>query len=219
METNRIIRMNYLVSTSKGSIYSIIDGKPYLLFGNNKRSIYTNDISFRFIRKINDTYWYGRSEDIITLSVDSNHSNFSLPGLIDIKDMVIGGNFCAILSGLRDSVYILDKDLKNIHTCFNIGKNGNIEFFRERQMQCQEIPSNYFQVFYCPEMSNFHKFNSLLLENNLLYLISRANDNCFQVSLKDFSNDGGFRDIGTLGDKELCPINIEGEIITDYIEC
>jgi hypothetical protein len=42
-----------------------------------------------------------------------------LPGLVDIKDMVVGGIFIAILSGLRDSVYILDKNF-NIHTCFNI---------------------------------------------------------------------------------------------------
>ena len=216
--------IDYLISTNKGNIYSIVNDKVSLLFANNKKSIYTNDISFRFIRRINDFYWYGRSEDIISFSSDSNHVGFSLPGLVDIKDMVVGGNFVAILSGCRDSVYILNKQLNQIVVCFNINKDGKLEFFKDRQVQCQEISSNYFQIFYCPAMNNFWDFNRLELKDNNLHIISDNYGRDFNINLKDFSYNWqqyDFSSYHNLRVKHYDNISkyLKNEIITDYIEC
>lgn len=112
-----------------------------------------------------------------------------IPGLIDIKDVVFGDNFIAVLSGIRDSVYIFDKNnLLNVFACFNIGKHGNLEFFKERQTQCQEILSNYFQVFYCPAMNNYHHFDQLkLLPSGELSIISRDQNKYININLSNFN--------------------------------
>lgn len=212
--------MNYLVTTKSGAVYSISDSKSTLLFSNNKRSIYTDDISFRFIRKIGDHYCYGRSEDILFFK---DAWSFNLPGLVDIKDMAIGENFIAILSGARDSVYILNKELNQIHTCFNIGKNGNLEFFKERQVQCNEIPSNYFQIFYVPNMNNYHDFEKLkITKDGFLDIESKKRG--FTINLNNFSiheyvsawKPYHLLEANFFNDKNRLPPD---EIITDIIEC
>jgi len=213
--------MNYLITTNKGNIYSIQDGKSQPILKDDSISIYTGDQSFRFIKKYNEGYLVGKSESIMIWA--KNGINLTLPGLVDIQDIAIGENFIAILSGARDSIYILNKELNQILVCFNIGKSGNLEFFKERQVQCQEIPSNYFQIFYCPALNNFHNFNRLALRNEgVLSIISDNNMELFDVHLSEFSiykHDyipGIYQKI----DKDWSNVKDLGEfeIITDYIE-
>ena len=100
-----------------------------------------------------------------------------MPGLIDIKDLIFLDQYAIILSGLRDSVYILDKYLNQIVVVFNINKEGEIELFKDRQKQCNEIPSNYFQIFYCPAMNNYHHFYKLEIRDSILSILSHINHN------------------------------------------
>lgn len=208
--------MNYLVSTNLGNIYSVQDNKTQLLLKDNTKSIYTGDQSIRFIKKYNDGYILGKSESLLLWC--NNGGTFKLPGLVDIKDIVISNNFCAILSGLRNSIYILNKELNNIITCFNINKEGKIEFFKDRQVQCQEIPLTYFQVFYCPGMNNYHKFSRLTTYENYLSIHNDLKHKYIQINLNDFSYKWIEHNSIYFG-KSLINVSIDGERITDYIEC
>lgn len=200
----------YLVSTKSGRIYSIIDNKSYLLWGNTKKSIYTDDVSIRFIRKIDGMYWYGRSESLISL--DKSNNIVDSPGLVDIKDMVYNDNYIFVLSGLRDSVYILDKGF-NFLGAFNINIDGQLETFKSRQKQCNEINLPYFSIFYCPAMQNIFKFKYLFLFDNKLFIHGSKQ---FEISLDNLS----FKEIKAIYyPKDLSVIDIENEIITDYLEC
>ena len=209
----------YLVSTNLGNIYSIEDNKSQLILKDDSNSIYTNDKSIRFIKKYKDGYLVGKSESILIWC--RNGGKLQLPGLIDIKDVVVGSNFCAILSGLRDSIYILDNNFNQIITCININQEGKIEFFKDRQVQCNEIPSNYFQIFYCPRMNNYHKLNKLELLNSDLYIISYENKYAFKLDLKNFNMQ---KLVAVPDNKQLLPYHdinklLKDETITDWIEC
>ncbi len=225
--------MNYLYTTDSGDLHFMHVRQGFLgepssleavwcsdtptcalkLLEYKNKSIYTSSNGLRFIKKYGDNYIIGASEELLIFRNQSKPEvigSFTLPGLVDIKDIVIGDNFIAILSGLRDSVYVLNKELSQVLFCFNIGQNGNLEFFRERQMQCQEINTNYFQVFYCPGMNNYHKFFRLIVEKNMLYIL--APNYSYLVNLVNFSHTK--QDSPNTNDRGLRP-----DGVTDFIEC
>lgn len=215
----------YLITTNHGNLYYIDGSKNLKLLEYPTKSIYTGDNSLRFIKQIKDGYLIGTSEELLIFKTTYKPDvvkRFSLPGLVDIKDVVIGVNFIAMLSGLRDSVYILDKDLKNVHICFNFNKMSELEFFKDRQKQCNEINSMFFQVFYCPPMNNFWRFNQLRLENNSLRVISEScciGHNSFLVNLNDFSyKQEEYIDLSLKFKIPKFNVNLQDELITDYIE-
>ena len=214
--------MNYIVTTNKGNVYDIREGKAELVLRNDTTSIYTNDPGIRRIKKYDKGYLVVKSESILIWN-DAG-GTFTLPGLVDIKDIAFGDNFVVILSGLRDSVYILTRDMRQVLICFNINEKGEIELFKERQKQCREIPSEYFQIFYCPHMNNFHHFDRLELKNEILSIIP-AHDSggkIFDINLFSFFVDRAyFGDIlipehqDKLKELEIC---VPGEVVTDYVE-
>lgn len=220
--------MNYLVTTQSGQLIRVLDDNKIPLLSNNIQSIYTKDKSFRFIKKYNtNVYILGTSESLHLINIINNYQvgvlgQFSLPGLIDIKDILIIDKYLIILSGLRDSVYILDKiNPHNIIKCFNISKEGKLEFFKDRQVQCNEIPSTYFQVFYCPAMNHYHNFNKLYLNtNNTITIQSDVQRKVCSVHLYDFSCKIHEYTIHADFRSQLPEyIKIENEIITDFVEC
>jgi hypothetical protein len=225
----------YLITTNKG-LHASFESNRLKLLDYDKKSIYTNGEGLRFIRKVSpDTYIVGGQEELIIVKASNKFElmgNIKLPGLVDIKDICIGDSFIAILSGLRDSVYILSKDLNNIIVCFNINKEGKLEFFKDRQVQCQEIPSSFFQIFYVPGLNNFHEFNRLkLLSNGELSIISDIQHKYCSIDLTNnfsyhiISQDQRSFDVGQGGipwdanffnDKNKIPID---EIISNGIKC
>lgn len=218
--------MNYLVTTDRGNLYSIYNSNKLKLLEYTKKSIFTNDSSLRFIKKYGDDYLIGASDELLLYRTKYKPeilAHIALPGLVDIKDIVIDDNFIAILSGLRDSIYILTADLKNIVVCFNINKDGKIELFKNRQMQCREIPSNYFQVFYCPGMNNFHRFEQMIINGSDLRIISDGccvGRNSFVINLNNFSCKQEEFLLDYPRDLEIPYIGMEsyGEGITDYLK-
>lgn len=204
----------YLITTNLGNVYHF-DGKNHqLVLKDDTNSIYTNDQSIRFITKYKDGYILGKSESLLLWC--SNGGYFKLPGLIDIKDIIISDNFIVILSCLRDSVYILDRNFNQIISCFNINKDGKIEFFKDRQVQCQEIPSSYFQIFYCPAMSNFHGFDRMTLVDNNLSIHNSLTRKYITIHLNDFSYKWTTHDQIYFGKSDI-DVRIPNESITDYI--
>lgn len=161
-----------------------------LLFKNTDVSIYTGDHRFRFIKDYyNGDYILGTSEELLVYRLNYKPeviSRINIPGLVDIKDLIIYGNYIFVLSGLRDSVYIFNKDLNGIVLCFNVSKDNKIELFKDRQVQCNEIPNTYFQVFYCPGLNNYHKFNKLNINADVLSIISEENNKSFDINLSNF---------------------------------
>lgn len=174
----------YLVTTELGNVYSLENDVPQLLLQDNTISIYTGDSSIRFIKKYKDGYILGKSDSLLLWH--SQGGRLVLPGLIDIQDVALSNNYIFILSGLRDSIYVLNHSYEFV-TAFNINSEGKLEFFKNRQVQCNEIPSNYFQIFYCPGMNNYHDFNRLLYINNQLFLLSDVHEKSIYVSLSDMS--------------------------------
>lgn len=218
--------MNYLVTTNLGNLYSVSGTNKLRLLEYTEKSIYTGENAPRFIKKYNDNYLIGTSEELLVFRTTYKPeiiSRLKLPGLVDIKDVAIGDNFVAILSGLRDSVYVLNKELTQIVLCFNIRKDGGLEFFSERQVQCQEIPSTYFQIFYCPAMNNYHRFNRLkILDSGELSIISDEKHTYCHVNLKTFTHNMKEHDAIYFGKdltEELKRVNMEEETITDYVIC
>ncbi len=214
--------MNYLATTNSGRLYY----NKLQVFQYNEKSLYSNgENSLRFIKKLDEnTYILGAAEELLIVKTNYKFEiigRLKIPGLVDIKDIVIGGNFIAILSGLRDSVYIFNKKLTEVHTCFNISENGYLEFFTERQSQCQEINNSYLQIYYCPEMNNFHRFNRLTLNENILEIINDENFRSCFVDLSNFTyefkNPTNYtrKDIEAFGEG----IKIDNELITDFIQC
>ena len=116
-------------------------------------------------------------------------------------------------------MYIINKELNQIHTCFNIGPNGNLEFFKERQVQCNEINDINLQVFYCPSMNNYYKFNRLNLDKNFLQMFSDIDKKLFEVDLNDFQYSFVDTMYRSKNNNSSFKIIIENEIINDFIEC
>ncbi len=217
--------MNYLITTKSGRLYY----NTLKLFQYNEQSLYSGENSIRFIKLLEkDVYILGTSEELLIVKMSYKFEiigRLRIPSLIDIKDIAIGSNFIAVLSGLRDSVYIFNKNLTEVYTCFNIGKNGNLEFFKERQSQCQEIPSNYFQIFYCPEMNNYYGFKKIAIHYPENYLNIYGTHNLFTINLNDFSikeylheyDREKLSNYDFVNDKFNSIFN--GELINDIIEC
>jgi hypothetical protein len=90
-------------------------------------------------------------------------------------------------------------------------------------MQCNEINSNYFQVFYCPALNNYYKFKRLELNENYLRIISDETQKCLSINLSNFTLSNCDYDCPAIKTyinnfDKIRDLLID-ETITDIIEC
>ena len=171
-----------------GRLLFVNERRVLSLLEYKEKSYFSRGLSF--IKQLSKgIYLIGAPEELLIYNTEYKPDiigHIQLSGLVDIKDAVIGGNFIAVLSGLRDSVYIFNEDFKQIKAVFNVNKAGLIEFFNERQTQCQEFPGLSF--FYCSELNNIWRFNRLSSDGaGNLYIMSEEKQLRFIVDLKNFS--------------------------------